>query len=229
MNGAIHEECIENTHGKFVGFNHSNGKTDKIYKRYRCRHCGKYIKAEDLHESAKATLDDFILNDVTKKQFIEVLNEVWRKNENNQATEKALLTREINTLDDELNGLAENMLKPENSYIKERLKTLYKSKEAQLDKTRVRLNNLSEVLSEGKLKFIEYALGFANGLATRYFDDLSVEKREVCKQILFPGGFFINNNEEVYTPNISPIYRYASIKKDLLFTEKSLMVRVRRL
>lgn len=56
--------------------------------------------------------------------------------------------------------------------------------------------------------------------------DLSQEDRQRYKQIIFPSGFRIDENRNVYTPEISPLYRLAANKKDLPMSEKSFMVRV---
>jgi hypothetical protein len=50
-----------------------------------------------------------------------------------------------------------------------------------------------------------------------------------CKQLLTPAGFWVDENENVYTPEISVLYRLATNKKDLSELEKSYMVRVTRL
>jgi hypothetical protein len=47
--------------------------------------------------------------------------------------------------------------------------------------------------------------------------------------LLIPAGFWVDENENVYTPEISVLYRLATNKKDLPSVEKSFMVRVRRL
>jgi hypothetical protein len=47
--------------------------------------------------------------------------------------------------------------------------------------------------------------------------------------LIFPGGFYVDSKNKVYTTKISPLIRLASIKKDLPITEKSLLVRVKRL
>jgi hypothetical protein len=36
-----------------------------------------------------------------------------------------------------------------------------------------------------------------------------------CKQLLIPAGFWVDENENVYTPEISVLYRLATNKKDL--------------
>lgn len=46
-----------------------------------------------------------------------------------------------------------------------------------------------------------------------------------CRQLLIPAGFWVDENENVYTPEISVLYRLATNKKDLSELEKSFMVR----
>ena len=50
-----------------------------------------------------------------------------------------------------------------------------------------------------------------------------------CKQMLFPAGFWVDVDRKVYTPELSILTRLTSNKKDPPETEKSFMVRVRRL
>ncbi len=45
-----------------------------------------------------------------------------------------------------------------------------------------------------------------------------------CKQLLIPAGFWVDENENVYTPEISVLYRLATNKKDLPEAEKSFLV-----
>ena len=47
-----------------------------------------------------------------------------------------------------------------------------------------------------------------------------------CKQLLIPAGFWVDENENVYTPEISVLYRLATNKKDLSELEKSYMVAI---
>jgi hypothetical protein len=61
------------------------------------------------------------------------------------------------------------------------------------------------------------------------FLSISPENRAKCKQIIFPAGFYMNTEKNVYTPEISPLIRLAANKKDLPEAEKSLLVRVRGL
>ena len=45
-----------------------------------------------------------------------------------------------------------------------------------------------------------------------------------CKQLLIPAGFWVDENENVYTPEISVLYRLTTNKKDLPEAEKSFLV-----
>lgn len=47
--------------------------------------------------------------------------------------------------------------------------------------------------------------------------------------MLLPAGFWLDGDNNVYTPELSVLIRLASNKKDLPNPEKSFMVRVRRL
>ena len=88
-----------------------------------------------------------------------------------------------------------------------------------------KISNLLSTKNNDWEKFLEFALSFANSMGS-HFLEISQEDRLRCKQILFPAGFRLDENGKVYTPEISPIYRLATTKKDLPETEKSFMVRV---
>ena len=79
-----------------------------------------------------------------------------------------------------------------------------------------------------KERFITFALEHAENME-RHFIKLPKSRLLQCKQMLFPAGFWIDGNNKVYTPELSILTRLASNKKDSPETEKSFMVRVRRL
>lgn len=58
-------------------------------------------------------------------------------------------------------------------------------------------------------------------MSTNFLDTdlVSKENRVRCKQIVFPAGFYMDENKKVYTPEISLLYRLATTAKD---TEVSL-------
>lgn len=79
-----------------------------------------------------------------------------------------------------------------------------------------------------KATFLKFTLDYVDDLAVHFFE-LSREKQLECKQLVFPGGYWVDENKKVYTPEISEFYRLATNKKDLPETEKSSMVRVQGL
>ena len=58
---------------------------------------------------------------------------------------------------------------------------------------------------------------------------LPPKEMQLCKQLLFPEGFCVDENKNVYTPKISPLYRLKSIKKDSDESSDSPLVRMKRL
>ena len=70
---------------------------------------------------------------------------------------------------------------------------------------------------------MEFALERAEQM-WRHFLQLPKDKLIQCKQLLIPAGFWVDENENVYTPEISVLYSLATNKKDLSELEKSFMV-----
>jgi len=224
---TICEDC----HGKFVGFDHTNGVTETIYERYRCRGrgCGKYLTRDEMHGQGKEVLNNMLLSDPMKKRLTEKLVKMWNRQEENATVEKANISREIIATEKDLNDKADAITDPSNAPIKERLLGMVEIGEKRAKDLRNKLDKIDKIKSDDKQRFLEFALSFINNLGTNFFGDLTQAQREMCKQILFPAGFCVSADKIVYTPEISPIYRLAGNKKDLSTAEKSLLVRVKRL
>lgn len=228
LNGELCEKCCDDRLGKLAGFDHTNGKTPKIYERYRCRKCGAYHSMNDLHAQAKNRLDALRLSEPMRKRFIEVMGDTWRQQEESNASEKAAMSNQILGLEKQLDSQAAAIANPANEFIRERLERAYSDKQEALEALKERRENIDKIKAADKERFLGFALGFIDDLSNKYLD-LPIEKRQVCKQILFPAGFFVSPAGEVYTPEVSKIYRLQPNKKDLSLLEKSLMVRVRGL
>lgn len=61
------------------------------------------------------------------------------------------------------------------------------------------------------------------------FLSISPEDQMKCKQIIFPAGFYMDSDKNVYTPEISMLIRLAAKKKDTEVSNKSRLVRVQGL
>ncbi len=63
---------------------------------------------------------------------------------------------------------------------------------------------------------------------SRFFE-LTAEDMKRCKQLVFTGKIYVDENKNVYTNDISAIFRGREIEKDTEVSLKSNVVRVRRL
>ena len=66
-------------------------------------------------------------------------------------------------------------------------------------------------LNIGRSNFLDFAMEFIDKLGQHFFE-LTLEEVEVCKNILFPSGFWVDLNKNIYTPEISPLYRERTTK-----------------
>jgi hypothetical protein len=82
---------------------------------------------------------------------------------------------------------------------------------------------LSEQREADLAEFLDFSFGFLNNKGRRFFE-LSGEDMKRCKQLLFTGKIYVDADKNVYTQDISSIFRGQSNKKDLPETEKSSLV-----
>lgn len=90
------------------------------------------------------------------------------------------------------------------------------------------LAKIVEESDNDKGRFLEFAFDFVNNMGSRFLE-IDQESRLRCKQVLFPGGFYLDAQNNVYTPEISELIRLATKKKDTEVSDNSHLVRVRRL
>ena len=74
------------------------------------------------------------------------------------------------------------------------------------------IEGLETSVDNDRKSFVEFALSFIDKLGSN-FTELSPADAEKCKQIIFPEGFRIDQDKNVYTTYISPIYRLRGRKK----------------
>lgn len=72
-------------------------------------------------------------------------------------------------------------------------------------------DNLEATVGAEKSDFMRFALEFIDNLGNN-FVHLSPGNAEKCKQIIFPDGFWVDDDKNVYTRAISPIYGYRNQK-----------------
>lgn len=231
MNGITqHETCISSKNkGKFVGFNHSNGKNSGlIYKKYRCRSCGFYISKDELHEKVAELFESFIGLDEQMKDFYITLEKVWRQKEAQATQDSSRLRLRIISLKGDVTTQTLAAIDPSNISIKNEILANIEKLKKQIENLEVELSHLNQEQDTDYELFIKYTVDFISNMGKKFFE-LSPDIRQKRKQIVFPAGFYVNSEKNVYTPEISPIIRLAISKKDTEVSQKALLVRVQGL
>lgn len=225
------DECLERANkGRLVGFPHTNGKTKKVYHKYRCRSCGRYWHREEMHPKIADLFDHYEISPDTQRKIIDALELVWQKDSENRFDQERSIRRAIIELKDSIEKKVESATDDSNSAIKDDILRIIDKKKAELSGLETQLAKLTQEQEDDKKEFMAFALSFMQDTGKHFLEPyVSKEHRIMCKQMLFPAGIFIDQINKVYTPEISVFYRLATNKKDLPVTEKSSMVRVRGL
>lgn len=117
---------------------------------------------------------------------------------------------------------------PKNEVIRDEILGAIKKKKSELVDLEDQLGKLRIEADDDMERFLKFAFDFIDNKGQRFLDpSLSEENRKRCKQIIFPAGFRMDADKNVYAPEISPLIRLATNKKDPSKLEKSSMVRVR--
>jgi hypothetical protein len=220
--------CVDKQYGRLVGFDHTNGKTSKVYEKYRCRSCGRYIARDELHTAVEL---QFKLNKVdpeTKNLLLSALNTVWKDREGQVEQDITRLNHKIETLRTSINLQVEAVAEPDNAPIKEDLIMSIKRKKEELIALEEKIVDLRRETEMNRADFVKFAFSFIDKMGEKFLE-LPMDLRNQCKQIIFPSGFYLDENKNVYTPEISPIYSLVANKKGAEAPKMDHLVRVRGL
>ena len=222
------DNCLGKRNGRFVGFDHTNGKSSKIYERYRCRSCGRYLTRQEMHEGIE---QQFKNNPVTKdgrKDFLEALAIVWKQRKAQAEQEVNRINHQIKAINDAAKRQTNDLSATDNPAIKQRIEESMLEKEAQISELGKQVDSLEARADDDWQKFLRFAYGFVEHMGAAFLET-SQENRLRCKQIMFPAGFYVNENKKVYTPEISPLITLLPTKKSTEVLQKSHLVRVKGL
>ena len=227
---AIHDTCLElKNKGKFVGFQHSNGKNPNlIYKKYRCRSCKLYITRDELHSKVTQLFTDNPITEEGVRNLSEALDTVWSRKNAQAMQDSARISKQINSLRQDIDNRALAAIDPSYKSIKQEILSNIEKMKSQITSLEEEQATLNEKTDTDKQRFLEFAFNFAINMQESFFT-LTPEDARKCKQILFPAGFYMDDYKNVYTPEISPLIRLAANKKDVEASDLARMVRVRRL
>lgn len=209
----------------FQGVTITNTKK-KSYEKYRCRGCYKYFNREEFHDAFKQLLSTVACRDTQK--LLRSLTKTFSIRDEQRELDIKRLTAQINQLDKDLDEEALAASKPENLPLRQRLMSHIEKNELVRNKLDEQRYKLESSKNGDMQKFLDFALNFAEDVGQRILD-VSQKNRELCTQMIFTDKIFMNRSGNMYTQNISPIYRLIAKQKDLSEIEKSSMVRVKRL
>jgi DNA invertase Pin-like site-specific DNA recombinase len=228
-NIITHTECLGNTICRLVGFDHGNGKPNSVtYEKYRCRACGKYLTRQELHSKIEKHFASNIISAEGQIDLLSALKTVWKQNEGQAIQDVTRLKQKIKELTQTIEEQVEAVTDPENANIKQDILNAITKKKLDALKLQEELENLLSETSVNQDNFLQFAFSFINDMGSQFLS-ISKENRLRCKQVIFPGGFYLDNNDKVFTPEISPLIRLAKKKKDTEVSINSHLVRVRGL
>ncbi|HEX8182605.1 MAG TPA: hypothetical protein VF575_03305 [Candidatus Saccharimonadales bacterium] len=222
---TIHDTCLEyKNKGKFVGFQHSNGKNPNlIYKKYRCRSCKFYVGRDELHSKVAQLFADNPITFEGVKRLLEALETVWKTKESQARQDSIRISQKISSLREDISNRALAAIDPSNISIKSEILANIEMMKTEVTDYEEQLTTLNQKADTDKQRFLEFAFNFVINMKDSYFS-LTPENAKKCKQIIFPAGFYMDANKNVYTPEISPLIRLATNKKDTEVSDKAHLV-----
>lgn len=225
------DECLSlKNKGRLVGFKHSNGKYKKFYEKYRCRSCGRYWHRDDMHQKVRELFEQYEMPPEVQSKIVNALEAVWKKDREERANEIRVIRRNIVDLEIDIERKVEKATDDSNVSIKEDILRIIDKKKSTINELHDRLRKLAASEDDDKKEFMQFALSFIQDTGKHFLAPyLTKDSRIVCKQILFPGGIYINQHEKVYTPKVSVFFRGEVKKKSAEALDDSHLVRVRRL
>ena len=227
---TAHDTCLDiKNKGKFVGYDHGNGKNPNlVYEKYRCRSCNFILTRDELHTKV---VQQFDKNPITKegsKNFLEALDIVWKKKEAQARQDHARISQKIAAVGDDINNRAIAAIDASNIAIKPEILANIDKMKTQIVEMEEELTGLTQKMDADKERFLMFAFNFVSNMGENFLS-ITQENRIKCKQIIFPAGFYMDSEKNVYTPEISPLITLQATKKDTEVSDKVHLVRVKRL
>ncbi|MBR3180759.1 recombinase family protein [Candidatus Saccharibacteria bacterium] len=219
--------CNKSKYDTFVGVTVKNNQ-GKEYEKYRCRGCYMYISREEMREKIEAIVASMELTKDGEKALHESLTKVFDLEEGDFESKSIKLRSQRAAAKKEADRLFDCYLAEQPGPMKDSIKCRFEEISRRIKMYDKKIDELGNSDALELRKFCAFAISFVSNLA-RNILELSPAKMQLCKQLLFPDGFYIDENKNVYTPKISPLYRLKSIKNGSEEPSNSLMVRAKRL
>lgn len=222
--------CEGKQYNRIVGVDITNGKSPKVYEKYRCRACKRALSRGEMHEKVTKLLRNNPLTEAGVADLTKALDVVWKRREGENQQEAVRLRHKLTSLKETISQQVEAATNPENASIKTEIMANITKRKEEAQDIEDHLHKLTRKAEDDYERFLKFAFSFAADMSEKFLDPLtSQENRLRFKQIVFPAGFRLDANKNVYTPEISPLYRLAANKKDAEASDFAHMVRVKGL
>lgn len=224
------EDCASrgNRIFKFTGYDNRNGKTSKIYSRYFCRGCNKSLSRDEVHKQVEKLFVRLDFTEAGKKAILHALNEVWDKEERGLKMQLDLYKHDLTELEERKQKLLDQIIETDDQSLKDDFSSYLERTRGDIAKLEGRIEASKKNLAFSRKNFLAFALDYIDNMG-QHFLELPLEEVGVCKNILFPSGFWMDSNKTIYTPEISPLYRERTTKMGSLNPENCPMVGRKRL
>lgn len=221
--------CVEeSTIPRYVGFPHGNGKNPNlVYHKYRCRSCGRYLSREELHPQIETQFKKNPITSEGRDDFLKALDIVWKKEEAQVKQNALRMSKQIENLKSTISSQALAAIDPTNATIKQEILDSISTSKLKVIELEDELSKLTEQADNDKDRFLKFAFGFVDNMGSRFLE-ISKDDRLRCKQIVFPAGFYLDADNKVYTPEISPLITLQATKKDAETSDLVQMVHIYR-
>jgi hypothetical protein len=186
------------------------------------------LSRSELHQKIKNFFADNPITQEAIQTLTAALNKVWKLRESEKEQEIHRLRHKITVLTGSINNQVEAITDPSNAAIKNEIMAAIATKKNELSDFNDRVEEIIHANESDKNQFLRFAFDYIENLGERFLT-MSPETRQKCKLVLFPAGFYMDINNNVYTPEISTLYRLATKKKDTEVSENSHLVQVQRL
>lgn len=219
--------CTKSKYNTFVGVTVKNNQ-GKEYEKYRCRGCYMYISREEMRERIEDIISSLELTESGDRAVRDALTNVFEMEEGDITSRQTQLYSQRANAKKEAERVMGAFLDAREQTTKDYLEEKHKDLVGRIKKYEEEIDNLGNFEAMEIQRFVDFAFGFINNLVHNILS-LPPKEMQLCKQLLFPDGFCVDNDGNVYTTKISPIYRLRQFKKDSSESSNSLMVRMKRL
>ncbi len=209
------DSCRDKTNGRYVGFNHGNGKNPNlVYEKYRCRGCARYLTKQYVHQGVEQQFKDNPVTFETAQDVIEAINIVWKQEEGESEREVVRTKQKIKVISETIQRQVEDISNPSLIKIREDILSSISKNKEEVVRLEKQLKDIQSSVDDDKEEFLQFAYDFIINIGDHFLDTelVSKENRLRCKQVVFPAGFYVDSNNKVYTPEISELYRLATNK-----------------